>query len=365
MSRRNTTWSMLLPLAGICLLLGILETAQQHAGNELRQADMTLSYTAISSLTPWICLLPFLPLILWMGERFPIRGDRWRAPVAIHLAVVFGIVSVHMALTVLCFRILTPPTASFLFSWFKMFTFRFATDLALYVAIVGVVHARRASAAAREREQAALKLEASLAEARLGALREQLQPHFLFNTLNAMSTLALRGDPEAVTRGLAVLSDLLRFTLETQRTQEVPLAEELAFIDQYLELMSLRFGDRLTVTREIDDSALDAAVPVMLMQPLVENAIRHGIAETPGPGTLKIIVSREDNTLSVEVQDSGPGFRGDGRRDGIGLSNTRARLKALHADRARIECGTVNGRGGRVIVTLPYRSLPLPTPVPA
>jgi hypothetical protein len=356
---------MLLPLAAICLLLGVLETAQQHAGNELRQANLSLGYTAVSSLTPWLCLIPFLPLILWLAERRPLGGPDWRSALAIHLGAVFAIVAVHMALTVLFYRILSPPSqVTFLVSWFKMFTFRFATDLALYGAIIGVAHARRATEIVREREQAALKLEASLAEARLHALREQLQPHFLFNSLNAMSTLALRGDREAVTRGLATLSDLLRFTLETKETQEVPLAEELAFIDQYLELMMLRFGDRLTIVREIDDDLLDAAVPVMLLQPLVENAIRHGIAELPGPGTLRISASRVDGDVVIELQDSGPGFRTDTRRGGIGLTNTRERLHALHGSAGRIECGNVNGTGGRVQVRFPYRSLPMPTPAP-
>lgn len=365
MNRKSLTASPLLPLAGVCLLLGVLEAVQQHAGNELRDANVAFSYTAISAIVPWLYFLPFLPLILWLAERFPFNKAGWRRVLPVHLLAIIVIVAVHMWATVATYYALSPISAPFWMYWFKLFTFRFATDFALYGAVAGLVIARRATEAAREREQAALKLEASLAEARLHALREQLQPHFLFNSLNAMSTLALRGDPEAVTRGLAVLSDLLRFTLETQRTQEVPLAEELAFIDQYLELMMLRFGDRLTVIRDIDDAALDAAVPVMLMQPLVENAIRHGISETPGPGTLRITVARMGNDVQVEVQDSGPGFRTDGRRDGIGLTNTRARLEALHGSQARMECGTVNGTGGRVRVILPYRSLPLPTPVPA
>lgn len=365
MPTTRSPWSILLPVAGVCLLLAVLETLQQHAGNELRNASIAFSYTAISSMVPWIAFILLLPLILWLAGRFPVDQHTWRRALPIHLLALFAIASVHIAVTVETYRLLTPSSTPFWLYWFKIFTFRFATDFALYGAVLGVVHARRASESAREREQAALKLEASLAEARLSALREQLQPHFLFNTLNAMSTLALRGDSESVTRGLTVLSDLLRFTLETQRTQEVPLAEELAFIDQYLELMMLRFGDRLTVIREIDDHALDAAVPVMLMQPLVENAIRHGIAETPGPGTLRIMVSRTDDELRVELQDSGPGFREAARRDGIGLSNTRARLAALHGSKATMDCGTVNGRGGLVRVMLPYRALPLPTPVPA
>jgi two-component system, LytTR family, sensor kinase len=366
MLRKNSTWPILLPIAGVCLLLAVLETVQQHASNELRDAKITFGYTAISSMVPWLSLILFLPFTLWMAERFPVSQGQWRRALPIHLLALFLIAAVHTGVTVATYQLLSgPASTSFWLFWFKIFTWRFATNFALYGAVVGVVHARRATEAVREREQAALKLEASLAEARLSALREQLQPHFLFNTLNAMSTLALRGDSESVTRGLTVLSDLLRFTLETQRTQEVPLAEELAFIDQYLELMMLRFGDRLTVLREIDDHALDAAVPVMLMQPLVENAIRHGIAEVPGPGTLRIIVTRKGETLEVELQDSGPGFRVAERRDGIGLSNTRARLTALHGPAATMECGTVNGRGGLVRVTLPYRSLPMPTPVPA
>lgn len=361
---KDPVYALLPPLAAACLVLGALETIQQHAGNQLRAAPVSLLYTSVSSMTPWLLLIPFLPAILWMAARYPVDEGRWRQTLSRHIAATLALVTVHQLGVVVIYVLSTPTTTPFWLYWFKLVTFRFAVDCLTYWGIIGLVQARRASAAARDREAAALRLEASLADARLDALREQLQPHFLFNSLNAMSTLALRGDREAVTRGLATLSDLLRFTLETQRAQEIPLAEELAFIDQYLDLMLLRFGDRLTIEREIDDAALDAAVPVMLLQPLVENAIRHGISETPGPGTLRLRVTRDGARIRIEVHDSGPGFRRTARPDGIGLANTRARLAALHGSGARMECGNGSAAGGQVTVVLPYRALPLHTPAP-
>lgn len=361
---KHPVYSLLVPLAAACLVLGALETIQQHTGNLLREAHIPFLNTLVGSMVPWLLLLLFLPGILWMAVRYPLDQGRWRRAIPLHAVATLALVAVHQWLCVVVFVNLTTVTTPFWLYWFKLFSFRFAVDSVIYWGIVGLVQARRVSEGAREREAATLRLEASLADARLQALREQLQPHFLFNSLNAMSTLALRGDREAVTRGLATLSDLLRFTLETQRAQEVPLAEELAFIDQYLELMLLRFGDRLTIERDIDDAALDAAIPVMLMQPLVENAIRHGISETPGPGTIRIRAARTEATITLEVQDTGPGFRRTERPEGIGLTNTKERLAALHGTAATIACSNGSETGGRVTVVLPYHPLPLHTPAP-
>ena len=225
----------------------------------------------------------------------------------------------------------------------------------VYWATVGLVHAERSSREAAEREQAAARLEASLSEARLSALRDQIDPHFLFNTLNSVSVLALRGDPEGVTRVVAALGNLLRRSLDGGRAQEVPLADELAMLEHYLEIQAIRFGDRLTIEREIEPAAREVLVPSMLTQPLVENAVHHAVAPTPGPARIAIHARRDGDSLLLEVADSGPGFAGAAPAEGIGLGNTRARLAQLYGTRHALEFGPAPEGGARVMVRLPWR----------
>jgi LytS/YehU family sensor histidine kinase len=220
------------------------------------------------------------------------------------------------------------------------------------------VHAERSSREAAEREQAAARLETSLSEARLAALRDQIDPHFLFNTLNSVSVLALRGDREGVTRVVAALGNLLRRSLDGGRAQEVPLAEELAMLEHYLEIQAIRFGERLTIERDIDPAAGQALVPSMITQPLVENAVQHAVAPTPGPARVAIRAHREGGSLRLEVSDSGPGFAGAAPREGIGLGNTRARLAQLYGAGHSLDLGPSPEGGARVVVRLPWRVAP-------
>jgi signal transduction histidine kinase len=368
MSDTSTTTGfrrMLLVGLAVGLVLGGLETLQQIAWMSVREVHDPVRNSVIFALVPWLLLLPFIPLVMLLAQRWPLNQGRGLRHLPLHIAASLLLLVVHQALAVWAMMRLDPNPGTDVGSFFlKMITLRLPVDMLVYWAVVGGVHAARATRDAREREQAAARLEASLSEARLTALREQLQPHFLFNSLNAVSTLALRGDGQAVTQALSTLSDLLRMTLET-RAQELPLAEELAFLDRYLELQQLRFGDRLTVIRRIDDEVLDAAVPAMLIQPLVENALRHGLEREPGAGRVEIRAQREGRDLLIAVRDSGPGFHGRAQqREGIGLGNTRARLAALYPGAARLECGDAPGGGGETRITLPYRPLRVATPAP-
>jgi LytS/YehU family sensor histidine kinase len=250
-----------------------------------------------------------------------------------------------------------PPgqTPSYSAVFLKLFAYRFAVDVLVYWGTVGLVHAWRAAREAVEREQATARLEASLTEARLAALRDQLDPHFLFNTLNAVSVLALRGDREGVTRVVAALGDLLRRSLDGGRVQEVPLGEELAMLERYLEIQEIRFGDRLTIERDIDPAAAGAFVPAMITQPLVENAVQHAVAQTPGAARIAIRAWRENGSLLLEVADSGPGFGGVQPTEGIGLGNTRARLVQLYGPAQTLAFGVGPDGGASVVVTLPWR----------
>jgi two-component sensor histidine kinase len=214
---------------------------------------------------------------------------------------------------------------------------------------------------AHERERL-LRAEARAHEARLAALRLQLQPHFLFNALNAVSTLVADGRPAEANRMLARLSDFLRTTLDRRDTAEVSLSEELEFTRQYLEIEEVRFGDRLRVELDVDPAARTALVPPMILQPLVENAVRHAILPRPGGGAIGIMAAREDGFLRLDVDDDGPGpsepgagSRDDTTRPGLGLANARQRLEELYGGRAELSLGP-SARGGLAVsLRLPWR----------
>jgi LytS/YehU family sensor histidine kinase len=204
----------------------------------------------------------------------------------------------------------------------------------------------------------AARLEAQLSEAQLGALRMQLNPHFLFNSLNAITVLVRDGDTIAASRMLELLSEVLRQVLRSEPGHETALADELDFIGRYLEIEKVRFSDRLRPRIEADPGIAWAAVPRFILQPLVENALRHGISRRSDAGLLEVNAAREGNELVLRVRDDGPGLQTDAKpAAGVGLLNTRLRLEALYGERGRLEI--VDAAGGGVIVTvrLPYHEI--------
>jgi LytS/YehU family sensor histidine kinase len=240
-------------------------------------------------------------------------------------------------------------------------------DVLTYWAIIGGYHAleyhsrfRASEVNAARLAARAARLEASMTEARLNALRMELHPHFLFNTLNAISGLVRRREIDAAVRMLARLGELLRVTLERGSVQQVPLERELSFLRLYLEIERIRFHDRLEVDFEVDPDALDALVPTLILQPLVENAVRHGVARLTGPGRVGVHAAREDGKLVLQVADTGAGFPAGngGTRLGVGLSNTRARLEQLYGADAALTLGNAPAGGALVTVTLPFREDP-------
>ena len=220
--------------------------------------------------------------------------------------------------------------------------------LSTYLVLASAAHAIFFYRRAKERE-------ASLATARLEALRTQLQPHFLFNTLNTISGL-VHTEPDRADAVITALGDLLRLTLETSEKRELPLREEMRLVEAYVAIMQARFEERVRSVVDIAPAAREALGPAFILQPLVENAVRHGLEPLSEGGTVKIAARREDDRLRIEVSDDGAGLRGGGpAREGIGLANTRARLRALHGDRATMEL-RAGGRGCVVVLELPFRT---------
>ena len=210
----------------------------------------------------------------------------------------------------------------------------------------------------RERELQTMQLQRELSDAKLEALRMQLNPHFLFNTLHAISAL-IHENPEAADRVLARLSELLRLSLDQTKAQEVPLREELAFLDRYLEIEQTRFSDRLSIDKEIAPETQEALVPYLILQPLVENAIRHGIEPREEHGKLAIRARRNNGSLELQVTDNGAGLPDKGDRsvrEGIGLSNTRSRLRHLYGDKSRLELVSAQGGGLEARIEIPFHT---------
>jgi LytS/YehU family sensor histidine kinase len=245
---------------------------------------------------------------------------------------------------------------SFQSSFEELFFLNFDWEMMTYWAVVGLSHALDFHRESQERELTSAHLETRLAEANLQALQRQLHPHFLFNTLHTISALMHR-DTEAADAMLERLSDLLRLTLDRVGTQQVRLKDELDFIDKYVEIERARFGDRLRVVVDVDPGILDASVPNLLLQPLVENAVRHGIAPKVGGGTVQIAARREGDRLQLVVRDNGFGLPADTLQAfnrGVGVSNTRSRLEHLFGDRHRFEFQRPQGGGLAVTIEIPF-----------
>lgn len=296
-----------------------------------------------TTLADWYTCGMFTPFFYLMVRRFPIRGDRWWARLPLHLAGSLLFTLLKVAVYTPIYNLLNPAEPATV----GMILFGgFYADMLAYWASVGVIHAIEYYRESRERELEATRLA-------LENLRAQLQPHFLFNTLQSISTLIHRDQP-AADRVLTDLSELLRLSLRTTASQEVPLRDELGFLDRYLDIMRVRFGDRLVITVDADPDVREALVPSLVLQPIVENAITHGMADRPGIGHVTVRARRNAGSLFLEVSDDGPGMTAGTPTNGIGLANTRERIARLYGEPAHVET-LVNG-GFTVRIRIPFRT---------
>ena len=305
------------------------------------------------SFSEWYVWALLAPLAIWLARKLPLSRDRIATKLAVHLVAAFALTLAHWWLDnlVLHYVFKRPGSVSLVYL--------FHSNLITYWVVVGATCGYHYYVRYRRGELRAAQLSAQLAQAQLLALRAQFHPHFIFNTLNAISELVHR-DPEEADRMIARLSDLLRVILEGVGVQRVPLVKEIEFLRRYLEIEQARFADRLTVRFQISADALHAYVPYLMMQPIVENAIRHGIARRAGVGVVEICAARDRDKLIVEVRDNGGGLSQDCRPDerkGTGISSTQQRLKKLFGDNFRFELR--NGPAGGAVVTtvIPYTTI--------
>jgi sensor histidine kinase YesM len=342
--------------------------SQDVARRYLRNDPTPWQDVLISWLIGVYTFAAFTPAILWLGRRWPIADRAWWRSAPIHLmasAVLSVLVTAIETPLCLYAGTLSPPLrdAPFRTVFPILLVFAFHGNLLMYWIVLGVQAAARYYHQSQEREQAALRLDleaselsAQLSEARLKALEAQLQPHFLFNTLGAIAVLVRQQRTRQAEEMLVRLSDLLRGVLAGGAGHEVPLRQELEFLTLYLGIEQVRFQDRLSVEIHSGDGTLEAAVPQFALQPVMENAIRHGLGRSLEPVRIELRATLDNGNLKLTVQDDGPGMAGgEPHSKGIGLANTRARLAHLYGGAASLTIENAEPAGAIVTMTLPYR----------
>ncbi len=343
-------WSVFALLSAVHALLLL-----DRVGSTLPRGQMVLD-----RLLDWYTCAIFTPLFFWMVRRWPLVSGRIGRATGVYLTGIVVSTFLKYLIYVPLSQWLVPALARP--SVRDALARSFIPECMAFAAMLGVVLAVEYARVAREREAREARLAADLANAQLEALSAQLQPHFLFNTLHGVGTL-MRRDPDAAETMLSRLADLLRQTLQKSDAPEIPLHAELDLLQRYLDIQQVRFGDRLTVAIESGDGLSSALVPRLLLQPLVENALQHGIGVRAGAGRVEIRVRTTTNgadgpALELSVTDDGPGLANGAPRERTGLGNTRRRLDVLYRGRASLEClpGTPSGLVARVV--LPLRHAP-------
>jgi two-component system, LytTR family, sensor kinase len=345
---------------------GVLFAIHRYVGSVLRDDPISWAYDATKTFVMWQAWVLLTPLALWLSRRFPLDNRRTAAGVLAHCLGSVACVVVYSALDVMAVPLFQVAGKGFRWSYqahdgWQAFQRSIAErahwNVFIYVGIVSLDHAREFYRRSRERRLRAAQLEGQLSRAQLSALKAQLHPHFLFNTLNTVSAM-LHRDPEAAGRMVGRLTELLRTCFEATNRHEVPLREELAFLQGYLEIQQMRFQDRLTVRMAVDPATLEANVASLILQPLVENAIRHGVGKNPQPGLVEIRVWREGRLLRLDVRDSGAGLqRGSTSvvNRGMGLTNVADRLTHLYGAASRLELASNEDGGVTARISLPFR----------
>jgi signal transduction histidine kinase len=334
--------------------LALVFASQSYIYSLVTGEDKDWSRVFSWTLADWYLWAALSPAIFWLARQFRFERGTWKQALAAHFAAaaLFSLAHLFFQSMLQCMTHWSRVggdsiTGVFAFLLTKKFHLNLLTYAGIVAAAQGAFYYRRY----HERT-------AQLARARLQSLQMQLQPHFLFNTLNTISELVHR-DPRAADRTIARLGDLLRLSLETENMPEVSLRQELEFLQKYLEIEKTRFHDRLTVVFEIAPEALDARVPSMILQPILENAVRHGIAARPGAGRIGIRAERIDGMLELKISDDGAGLaesNDSAVREGIGLSNTRARLRQLYDSRQSLVLENLPGGGLEVTMLIPFRA---------
>ncbi len=325
----------------------------------MHHAWVKLFVTTILSWLPWALATP---PVLRLGRRFPPVKLKPYVTWLVHVAACASIGLIFTAWTtwleVLFNPYANPPTPDpFTHLWFDKFYNGILSSLILYAAILSASYALDSKMRLAYQQTETARLNEQLSKAQLNALRQQIEPHFLFNTLNAVSGLVREGRNDAAVSMIAELSDFLRRVLEDSTRQQVPLGEEMEFVRKYLDIQKVRFAERLQLSVDVPKELYPAQVPSLILQPMVENAVKHGIGKRAQGGSIRITASRCDGMLTLSVCNDGPDLPADWEmtRSGIGISNVRTRLRSLYGDAFELSMQNQEAGGVAVSISLPFR----------
>jgi signal transduction histidine kinase len=361
-SRRTRWLAAAVITLGVALLLGVISAAQNQIANMNRPNHWTLGHALIMETPFFVIWVLLLPLVLLALRRVPLQRGTLTRAIPIHLLIGVGITMLHYSIGFFLMGWIghhnwTQPGHTFGEHFIPDLRYSLLPNLASYLFLLTIIVAWQYYKQLRERGSF-LAAQRPTREAELRALRAQLNPHFLFNAMNSISMLVRRNDNAQAVRMLAGLSDLLRYVLEDSPADEVPLRDELSFLERYLEIEKVRFQDRLQIHMDAAEETLDAFVPNLLLQPLVENAIRHGVARKVSPGRVEIAARRLGDRLIVQVRDDGPGLGPGLGGSGVGLANTRSRLEQLYGAEQSFELRPGQSAGAVATLSLPFHTMP-------
>ncbi len=350
---RPTSWHWWLGGFAVWTAIALLSVVERAVWLSYRGQPVEWGRIAIFNLADWYACGLFIPLLVVATRRWPIDRRHFGARLLLHVALLLAVSLAKIAL----FQQLRPllPGVNAL-ALAEMLAGGTIGEMIAFGSVAGLLHAGEFYRRYRERETQALQLEARLNDAQLRALRAQLNPHFLFNTLNAATALVHR-DPDAADAMLTRLGELLRLTLRADPEHETTLQDELTLLERYLAIMRIRFADRVTIASDVDAAVTDAMVPSFILQPLVENAFEHGVARVQRPASIEISARASDDTLVLSVRDDGPGPGPQRHAEGVGvgLANTRHRLTELYGELGSLTLRAAQGGGTLVEVRVPLR----------
>lgn len=367
-SERRRTWIIWIASYAVWIFIALVSAVPAYRFAKVFDHPVSFWDQFSVPLINNLILATFTPVLVHIGLRYPLQRKNW--PLRTLGYAVGGLIftASHVLIRILIYPVtdwMTKQAYPLGWSLFeRVFLYDFAEDyFYVYLPLVVATHGLHYYLQARDRELRASQLETQLVQAQLKALKSQLQPHFLFNTLHSISSLMMI-DVKAADKMMAQLSDLLRMTMEGSSWQETTLNRELQFVNGYLEIEKMRLSDRLNVRLAIESDTLDARVPHLLLQPLVENAVRHGISKRQSGGQIWIGAKREGDELHLQVGDNGPGFKPDGWGDrrnghGLGLLATRERLHGLYGTRGSVQVHSTPMKGTVVHVRIPFNIVPL------